>query len=338
MAGSASFEMTGLRSSHASPTGHIGDMSTLSSPRWSFDEDYYAGRECTVAIRDHVPDNTGSRATPSSNTSYSKHHLHGAYRPGPVRNPIARSAPLPEELMHRLRVWSLVLCSVMQLTKYETRDVKTTRWINVVGWSASLMTELSKLHLGGHECLTQVGDSSQQVLGGPLRVEDEKEFIWLQTYVGFFGQQAPTSWSALQQTELRMVICLPTSTSAGASVNLIGTTRSTDTSVGTLITNFVGRASLADQLSNICASQILENHPLGQQALLCVWILAFAILRTVAEQLDFALLFLDPIAEDVCILPAPSFPFPADSATETQRPKHRHSPVNPSESQQPRPY
>ena len=42
-------------------------------------------------------------------------------------------------------------------------------------------------------------------------------------------------------------------------------------------------------------SQLLDCHALGSQALGCVWILAFAILRTTAEQLDFAFDIFDPI-------------------------------------------
>ena len=42
-------------------------------------------------------------------------------------------------------------------------------------------------------------------------------------------------------------------------------------------------------------SRLLDSHALGPQALGCVWILAFAILRTTAEQLDFAFDIFDPI-------------------------------------------
>lgn len=64
--------------------------------------------------------------------------------------------------------------------------------------------------------------------------------------------------------------------------------------LGTLITNFVGPLNLAEEISTICTANILENHPLGRQALSCVWILAFATLRTIAEQLDFAFEIFDP--------------------------------------------
>ena len=41
--------------------------------------------------------------------------------------------------------------------------------------------------------------------------------------------------------------------------------------------------------------RVLGNHSLGRQALGCVWILSFAILRTTAEQVDFAFDAFDPI-------------------------------------------
>lgn len=75
--------------------------------------------------------------------------------------------------------------------------------------------------------------------------------------------------------------------------------------LGTLITNFVGPLDLAEEISTICTTSILENHPLGRQVLSCAWILVFAILRTVAEQLDFAFEIFDPTdsSPSVCILP-----------------------------------
>ncbi len=65
--------------------------------------------------------------------------------------------------------------------------------------------------------------------------------------------------------------------------------------LGTLITNFVGPLRLAQEISSIYVSRLLDSHALGPQALGCVWILAFAILRTTAEQLDFAFDIFDPI-------------------------------------------
>lgn len=66
-------------------------------------------------------------------------------------------------------------------------------------------------------------------------------------------------------------------------------------SLGTLITNFVGPLRLAQEISGIYMSRLLDSHTLGPQALRCVWILAFAMLRTTAEQLDFAFEIFDPI-------------------------------------------
>ncbi|KAI9814315.1 MAG: hypothetical protein M1826_002281 [Phylliscum demangeonii] len=75
-----------------------------------------------------------------------------------------------------------------------------------------------------------------------------------------------------------MIVCLPTATHAG-----------------TLITNFVGPSLLVEEISDIFTERIAEKHPMGRQTLSCVWILCFAILRTMAEQLDFAFQALDPI-------------------------------------------
>lgn len=62
-----------------------------------------------------------------------------------------------------------------------------------------------------------------------------------------------------------------------------------------MITNFTGPFRLAEEMSTILTDCLLENHPMGRQSLGCVWILAFAILRTIAEQMDFAFELFDPI-------------------------------------------
>lgn len=50
-------------------------------------------------------------------------------------------------------------------------------------------------------------------------------------------------------------------------------------------------------MSTILTDRVLEDHPMGHQSLGCAWILAFAMLRTMAEQLDFAFELFDPIGE-----------------------------------------
>lgn len=48
-------------------------------------------------------------------------------------------------------------------------------------------------------------------------------------------------------------------------------------------------------MSSFCTERIIDEHPYGRESLACVWILAFSILRVVAEQLDFAFNVFDPI-------------------------------------------
>ena len=69
--------------------------------------------------------------------------------------------------------------------------------------------------------------------------------------------------------------------------------------LGTLITNFIGPFHLAKEIGQICAHSVLENHSLGRQSLDSVWVLAFTILRTITEQIDFAFEILDPINSEV---------------------------------------
>ena len=48
-------------------------------------------------------------------------------------------------------------------------------------------------------------------------------------------------------------------------------------------------------MSGACTWRILEAHPLGRRSLGCIWILAFSLLRTLAEQVDFAFQIFDPL-------------------------------------------
>ena len=192
----------------------------------------------------------------------------------------------PETLDARLRssderfeafAWQSARPSIAELKeRLTTRDPMKTRWINVVGWSRPLLDVISEQHLGDHQCLA-VEPISKQMLGGPVDLGSQGRFIWLHTEVWFVGKRAPL-WSSIRHTRLRVVVCLPTATHAG-----------------TLITNFLGCARLPQELSSLCLQRILRDHSLGRQTLGCVWILAFSLLRFVAEQLDFAFEIFDPI-------------------------------------------
>ena len=57
----------------------------------------------------------------------------------------------------------------------------------------------------------------------------------------------------------------------------------------------MGPYRLAQEVGSIYVDRVLEAHSLGRQTLGCVWLLAFAMLRTTAEQLDFAFDIFDPI-------------------------------------------
>ncbi|KAL9632049.1 MAG: hypothetical protein Q9164_005549 [Protoblastenia rupestris] len=120
---------------------------------------------------------------------------------------------------------------------------------------------------------------------------------WLQTSVWFLGERVP-AWSSMRQTGFRMIVCPATSSHAG-----------------TLITNFVGPARLAQELSNTITRGLIQTHCLGRHTLGCVWILAFAILRIITEELDPVFDMLDPLDS------------PGNSAQRPQLPQLRDLPV-----------
>jgi hypothetical protein len=186
-------------------------------------------------------------------------------------------------------------------SQLENRVSSKTRWINVVGWSEALMDDLARRYLNDHGCL-DLHNLSKQMLGGPIKRKDSGEFIWIQTTIWFLGGRNP-NWSSVQQSGFRMVVCMPTRSNAG-----------------TLITNFVGKAALAEEISRICTENVLANHAMGSQALGCVWILAFSILRSIAEQVDFAFQTFDPTTVGPAAIPGmDDLPFLLEKANHLAR-------------------
>ncbi|KAJ9668396.1 hypothetical protein H2201_001444 [Coniosporium apollinis] len=152
----------------------------------------------------------------------------------------------------------------------------THKTSNIVGWDEAAIKEITDLYIGHHRCLDPQA-TSEQILGGPSTAPGGHEVIWIKTRAWFIGRRAPL-WASMTPVLFRMVVCLPTSESAG-----------------TVITNFTGPHRLAEEMSSFCTERITDEHPYGRNSLACVWILAFSILRVVAEQLDFAFNVFDPI-------------------------------------------
>ena len=231
----------------------------IDSARSSFDLDYWRHHKCEVSVRDEVVIGASTANDDSIDTGLAidRHTILGS-----------PNSSLPPALKSQL----------------DNRSPSKTRWINVVGWSETLMDDLARRYLDEHGCL-DLHDTSKQMLGGPIKRKSCGDFIWIQTSVWFLGGRNP-NWSSVQQSGFRMVICLPTPSEAG-----------------TLITNFVGKAALAEEISRICTENVLANHALGNQTLGCVWILAFSLLRSIAEQMDFAFQTFDPASVGQASIP-----------------------------------
>jgi hypothetical protein len=119
---------------------------------------------------------------------------------------------------------------------------------HVVGWSEALMDDLARRYLNDHGCL-DLHNLSTQTLGGPVMRNDSGEFIWLQATIWFLGGRNP-AWSSVQQCGFRMIVCMPTRSNAG-----------------TLITNFVGKAALAEEISRICTENVVAKPHHGKSGL-----------------------------------------------------------------------
>lgn len=170
------------------------------------------------------------------------------------------------------------------LERLATRDHHKTRWINVTGYSSTLVDDLAQRYLDEHGCLDAAG-IGQHTLGGPIKRRDGSHFIWVQSSVWYIGQECRKTWSSVQQCGFRMVICLPTRQKAG-----------------TLITNFTGRQEIVDKVSTALTTQLLDQHSMGGEAMGCVWILASSIMRAITAQLDLAFYNFDPL-DRICGIP-----------------------------------
>ncbi|KAF2152651.1 hypothetical protein K461DRAFT_150577 [Myriangium duriaei CBS 260.36] len=163
-----------------------------------------------------------------------------------------------------------------------SRDVQKTRWINHIGWSAPLADELGKRYLEDHNCVHHFGGES---LGGPMRCRSGQYFIWIQT-TAIAAPSHEQSWSNMGRCNLSMIVCLPTANMAG-----------------TVITGFVGSPTVAQACSHAITAQILQRHATDQDAIKCVWILAYSILRGLSSQLGLAFQALDPLIQAQTHLP-----------------------------------
>ena len=248
--------------------------SVNTSGRTSLDQSYFRDHACHVCIWDEVEDETSENAyVPGlAEPHYIIHRsgVHSQARTSSVVGGQARSnvaADLPAELKRRL----------------DSRNSSRTRWINVVGWSEDLMNYLAHAYLSDHDCLG-INGSPKAMFGGPTLNQSGQEFVWLHTKVWFMD--APSSnWSSIKEVALRIIIVQP------------------GDDAGIIITNFLGKFKLAQEMNRICTDAVLGDHPFGSRVLGCCWIIAYAILRIVTEQIDSAFQILDPNPSDTVSLP-----------------------------------
>ncbi|KAK3176619.1 hypothetical protein OEA41_007942 [Lepraria neglecta] len=157
-----------------------------------------------------------------------------------------------------------------------SQRLNTSSWYGGLGEFEDLkehLKEIAKIHLGGHKCL-DLESRSRQALGGPTDAGDDGKCR---------HHMASDTDLVRGKTNTYMVLLAADKISNGYLL-----------AHSTIITNFVGPHRLAQEVGSIYVERVLEGHSLGHQTLGCVWLLAFAILRTTAEQLDFAFDIFDP--------------------------------------------
>lgn len=166
----------------------------------------------------------------------------------------------------------------------ERRDPRKTRWIHFSGWSEPVMSLLSNMFLQDHGCL-EVHNLGHRVIGGPVRLDNNSQFIWVRTPVWSLGPYVQTL-SSVKRCDLCMVLCLPTPTTAG-----------------TVITNLIGDADAVKQLNDLLTRNFLDEHAMGLEALQCVWVLALSVVRVLVAQLNTAFTAFDPLHKLTSRLP-----------------------------------
>ena len=220
---------------------------TSGSTRSSFDSSQFAQSECGVTIFDQPGEDDETTALESYSAKYKI-------------NPSQERRGLPLALKSRL----------------DTRDSRRTSWINVEGWSPGLIDDLTDRFLENHGCLG-IEDLDSQTLGGPISRKDGSFFIWVQAPI-WYATHPDARWSDMRQCRLRLVICLPTASTAG-----------------TIITNFLAQPKTAEKVSAAFSRDLLDSHAMGSAALGCAWALAFSILQLMTQQLSVAWKTFDPI-------------------------------------------
>ena len=124
----------------------------------------------------------------------------------------------------------------------------------------------------------------------------------MQTPVWFFGHRE-ASWSSMRQACLRLIICIPSeqhigkdlAPSKGGRQPVASSIKVLEGTHGTVLTNITGPHHLAEELSTVILTRVLECTRMGQDCLQDIWTLSFVIIRVINEQLDPALDMLDPI-------------------------------------------
>lgn len=180
------------------------------------------------------------------------------------------------------------------------RNDQRTRWINFIGWSSSLVDDLSKHFLDEHGCLDlhNIGNHS---IGGPIKCQDGSYFIWIQNSIWFVDHRQQT-WSSVQQCGFRMVIKLPTPRTAG-----------------TVITTFTGKQELVERVSQTLTVGLLDDHSMGAEAMSCVWVVAGSIMRGIITQLGRTFHNFDPLDRVNTIPDMDQLPFMLHQANELAR-------------------
>jgi len=87
-------------------------------------------------------------------------------------------------------------------------EPQRSRWINVVGWSMSILSELERIYLDGRPYFT-LRESSEQTFGGPVSVSNGREYLWIQTPIWMPGQDY-SKRPLLKKVHLKAVMILHT--------------------------------------------------------------------------------------------------------------------------------
>jgi len=146
-------------------------------------------------------------------------------------------------------------------------DRHCSGWIHVAGWSLEALQELERLYLDRRPFFS-LQDRNKQAFGGPVATSNGREYLWIQTPT-WISDSSQSLWASPKPIDISLLMIL-----------------STEQQPGILVTSLQSDGAHLADADKMLLERLIYSNCLGEEALHAVWILAFAMMRIFAEQLE----------------------------------------------------